>query len=66
MRTGRRTARRRRGRATRIALPIAVPMALGLALGIIMAVSGGNTTTIDQPAFGGSASPAVSASTGYP
>ena len=38
--------RRRNSRAARIAVPLAIPMALGLTLGIILAVSGGNTTTI--------------------
>ena len=59
MRTGQRSAWRRRGRkslATRIAVPLAIPMALGLTLGIIIAVSGGNTTKIDQSALGASAS----------
>ena len=37
-------------------------MALGLTLGIILAVSGGNTTHIDQSALGASASPSASAS----
>jgi len=37
-------------------------MALGLTLGIILAVSGGNTTHIDQSALGASASPSGSAS----
>ena len=37
-------------------------MALGLTLGIIIAVSGGNTTKIDQSALGASASPSGSAS----
>src|SRR5580698_36819 len=65
MRTGQRSAWRRRGRksrAARIAVPLAIPMALGLTLGIIIAVSGGNATTINQSALGASASPSGSAS----
>jgi hypothetical protein len=66
MRTGRRRyASRRRGRVprARVAVPVAIPMALGLALGLIIAVSGGNTTKIDQSSLGTtSASPTVSAS----
>src|ERR1700678_931600 len=65
MRTGQRSAWRRRGsksRAARIAVPLAIPMALGLTLGIIIAVSGGNTTKINQSALGASASPSGSAS----
>jgi hypothetical protein len=56
--------RRRRGgrsRAVRVAAPLAIPMALGLALGIVLAVSGGNTTKIDQSPLGASGSPTVSA-----
>ena len=55
MLSGHRSARRRRSnksRAARIAIPLAIPMALGLTLGIILAVSGGNTTTIAQSALG--------------
>ena len=65
MQSGHRSAWRRRGgnsRAARIAVPLAIPMALGLTLGIILAVSGGNTTHIDQSALGASASPSASAS----
>src|SRR5712691_9328678 len=65
MLSGHRSAWRRRGgnsRAARIAVPLAIPMALGLTLGIILAVSGGNTTHIDQSALGASASPSGSAS----
>jgi hypothetical protein len=65
MLTGHRSAWRRRGRksrAARIAVPLAIPMALGLTLGIVLAVSGGNTTKINQSALGASASPTVSAS----
>src|SRR5208282_1127698 len=68
MLSGHRSAWRRRGgsggksRAARIAVPLAIPMALGLTLGIIFAVSGGNTTHIDQSALGASASPSGSAS----
>ena len=64
MLSGHRSARRRRGnksRAARIAVPLAIPMALGLTLGIILAVSGGNTTTIAQSALGSCASAAASA-----
>ena len=64
MLSGHRSARRRRGnksRAARIAVPLAIPMALGLTLGIIIAVSGGNTTTIAQSALGSCASAAASA-----
>ena len=60
MLSGHRSAGRRRGgksRAARIAVPLAIPMALGLTLGIVLAVSGGNTTKIDQSALGASASP---------
>ena len=53
--------RRRNSRAARIAVPLAIPMALGLTLGIILAVSGGNTTTIEQSALGSCASAAASA-----
>jgi hypothetical protein len=53
--------RRRNSRAARIAVPLAIPMALGLTLGIILAVSGGNTTTIAQSALGSCASAAASA-----
>src|ERR1700733_2865190 len=69
MRTGQRSAWRRRGRksrAARIAVPLAIPMALGLTLGIIIAVSGGNATTINQSALGASASPSGSASPSAP
>ena len=65
MLSGHRSAWRRRGgksRAARLAVPLAIPMALGLTLGIILAVSGGNTTHIDQSALGASASPSASAS----
>jgi len=65
MLSGHRSARRRRGnksRAVRIAVPLAIPMALGLTLGIIIAVSGGNSTTIAQSALGSCASAAASAS----
>src|SRR6202043_1864479 len=65
MLSGHRSAWRRRGRnsrARRLAVPLAIPMALGLTLGIILAVSGGNTTHIDQSALGASASPSGSAS----
>ena len=67
MLSGHRSAGRRRGgksRAARIAVPLAIPMALGLTLGIVLAVSGGNTTKIDQSAsaLGASASPSGSAS----
>src|ERR1700678_1107871 len=65
MRTGHRSAWRRRtrnSRAARLAVPLGIPMALGLTLGIIIAVSGGNTTKIDQSALGASASPSGSAS----
>jgi hypothetical protein len=41
-------------------------MALGLTLGIILAVSGGNTTHIDQSAVAASASPSASASAPAP
>src|SRR6266700_5507601 len=56
---GHRSAWRRRGsksRAARIAVPLAIPMALGLTLGIVLAVSGGNTTHIQQSSLGASAS----------
>ena len=65
MLSGHRSARRRSGnksRAARIAVPLAIPMALGLTLGIIIAVSGGNSTTIAQSALGSCASAAASAS----
>ena len=68
MLSGHRSARRRRSnksRAARIAIPLAIPMALGLTLGIILAVSGGNTTTIAQSALG-CASAAASASAPAP
>jgi len=64
MLSGHRSARRRSGnksRAARIAVPLAIPMALGLTLGIIIAVSGGNSTTIAQSALGSCASAAASA-----
>ena len=64
MLSGHRSAWRRRGnksRAVRIAVPLAIPMALGLTLGIIIAVSGGNSTTIAQSALGSCASAAASA-----
>src|SRR6201995_1050605 len=64
MLSGHRSARRRTGnksRAARIAVPLAIPMALGLTLGIIIAVSGGNSTTIAQSALGSCASAAASA-----
>jgi hypothetical protein len=54
--------RRRNSRAARIAVPLAIPMALGLTLGIIIAVSGGNSTTIRQSALGDCATAAASAS----
>ena len=58
--------RRRNSRAARIAVPLAIPMALGLTLGIIIAVSGGNTTTIAQSALGNCAPAAASASAAAP
>src|SRR6266700_4217653 len=64
MLSGHRFARRRRSnksRAVRIAVPLAIPMALGLTLGIILAVSGGNSTNIEQSALGSCASAAASA-----
>jgi len=69
MLSGHRSAGGRRGgksRAARLAVPLAIPMALGLTLGIILAVSGGNTTRIDQSALGDSASPSASASASAP
>jgi hypothetical protein len=54
--------RRRNSRAARIAVPLAIPMALGLTLGIIIAVSGGNSTTIRQSALGDCATAAATAS----
>ena len=69
MLSGHRSAWRRRSnksRAARIAIPLAIPMALGLTLGIIIAVSGGNTTTIAQSALGSCASAAASASAPAP
>src|SRR6266699_1860086 len=64
MLSGHRSARRRRSnksRAVRIAVPLAIPVALGLTLGIILAVSGGNSTNIEQSALGSCASAAASA-----
>ena len=63
MLSGHRSAwrRRRNSRAARIAVPLAIPMALGLTLGIILAVSGNNTTTVEQSALGSCASAAASA-----
>jgi len=58
--------RRRNSRAARIAVPLAIPMALGLTLGIIIAVSGGNSTTIRQSALGDCATAAASASGAAP
>ena len=68
MLSGHRSAWRRRGnsRAVRIAVPLAIPMALGLTLGIILAVSGNNTTTVEQSALGSCASAAASASAPAP
>src|SRR5258707_15651159 len=68
MLSGHRSAWRRRGssRAARIAVPLAIPMALGLPLGIILAVSGSNTTTVEQSALGSCASAAASASGAAP
>jgi len=72
MLSGHRPAGRRRGngRAARLAVPLAIPMALGLTLGIILAVSGNNTTHIDQSALGNcvaaSASPAAAVSAAAP
>ena len=62
MLSGHRSAwrRRRNSRAARIAVPLAIPMALGLTLGIILAVSGNNTTTVEQSALGSCASAAAS------
>jgi hypothetical protein len=64
MLSGHRSAWRRRSnksRAARIAVPLAIPVALGLTLGIIIAVSGGDTTTVAQSAMGSCASAAASA-----
>jgi hypothetical protein len=58
--------RRRNSRAARIAVPLAIPMALGLTLGIIIAVSGGNSTTIRQSALGDCATAAATASGAAP
>jgi hypothetical protein len=68
MLSGHRSAWRRRGnsRAVRIAVPLAIPMALGLTLGIILAVSGSNTTTVEQSALGACASAAASVSGAAP
>src|SRR6185312_9412437 len=69
MLSGHRSARRRSGnksRAARIAVPLAIPMALGLTLGIIIAVSGGNSTTIAQSALGSCASAAASTGASAP
>jgi len=68
MLSGHRSAGRRRGnsRAARLAVPLAIPMALGLTLGIILAVSGNNTTHIDQAALGSCASAAAGASGAAP
>jgi hypothetical protein len=68
MLSGHRTAwsRRRNSRAARIAVPLAIPMALGLTLGIILAVSGNNTTTVEQSAVGSCASAPASASASAP
>ena len=72
MLSGQRPARRGRGnrRVTRLAAPLAIPMALGLTLGIVLAVSGNNTTHIDQSALGNcvgaSASPAADVSSAAP
>jgi len=72
MLSGHRSAGRRRGnsRAARLAVPLAIPMALGLTLGIVLAVSGNNTTHIDQSALGNCvgapASPAADASSVAP
>src|SRR5437660_9137890 len=68
MLSGNRSAwrRRRNSRAARIAVPLAIPMALGLTLGIILAVSGGNTTTIEQSALGACSSATASASGAAP
>ena len=68
MLSGHGSGSRRRGnsRAARIAVPLAIPMALGLTLGIILAVSSGNTTTIEQSALGSCASAAASASGAAP
>jgi hypothetical protein len=65
MLSGHRSASRRRSsksRAARIAVPLAIPVALGLTLGIIIAVSGGNATTVAQSALGSCASAAASGS----
>jgi hypothetical protein len=72
MLTGHRSVRRRRtqrSRAARIAVPLAIPVALGVTLGVVIAVShSGNSTTIQQSAFGsrhhhfGGPSPSASAS----
>jgi hypothetical protein len=65
MLSGHRSAWRRRSsksRAARIAVPLAIPVALGLTLGIIIAVSGGNATTVAQSALGSCASAAASGS----
>src|SRR5436305_7130601 len=78
MLSGHRSAWRRRSnksRAARIAVHLAIPMALGLTLGIILAVSGGNSTNIEQSALGcasaaasggASAAPAASGSQAAP
>jgi hypothetical protein len=58
--------RRRNSRAARIAVPLAIPMALGLTLGNVLAVSGGNTTTIQQSALGDCATATASASGAAP
>ena len=63
MLSGHRSAWRRRGgngRAARLAVPLAIPMALGLTLGIVIAVSGNNTTRINQSALGACAAQAAS------
>src|SRR5436305_2221336 len=69
MPSGPRYAWRRRSnksRAARIAGPLAIPVALGLTLGIIIAVSGGNATTVAQSAMGSCASAAASGSASAP
>jgi hypothetical protein len=53
--------RRRKNRASRYAVPLAIPVALAAVFGVVIAVSGGNATTVAESALGTCASASASA-----
>ncbi len=65
MPTRHRSAWRRRrleGRVARIAVPLAIPVALAVIVGVVIAVTGSNSTQVNQSALTNCAGPSASAS----